>query len=150
MASFLSQTAEYALRAMAWIALHSPRGPILARDLSAGTGIPAEYLSKILRRLVLAGILESRKGRGGGFTLSRPPGQIEFREVLVAMDAYPKDGRCVFGWGECDGSVPCPLHDAWSVLGDRFRAWASRTTFASVRDTEAAGRPVRKKARAGR
>jgi alkaline phosphatase D len=64
--TFLSQTAEYALRAMAWLALRSPHEPVLARELSQGTQIPAQYLSKILRRLVLAGMLESRKGRGGG------------------------------------------------------------------------------------
>jgi len=135
MHTFLSQTAEYALRAMAWIALRSPRVPVLARDLSEGTGIPSQYLSKILRRLVLAGILESRKGRGGGFTLARPPGKLTFKEVLMAVDAYPLEDRCAFGWGTCDPRNPCPLHDSWTRMSESFRDWAATTTFAQVQDT---------------
>ncbi len=132
MHTFLSQTAEYAFRAMAWIASQSPRDPVLARDLSKGTRIPAQYLSKILRRLVLAGILESRKGRGGGFFLARPPGEIRFKEVLAAMDAYPQEDRCAFGWGACDRTHPCPLHDSWSRMSKGFRDWAANTTFTEM------------------
>jgi len=66
----LSQTAEYALRAMAWLATVSGDEPVRAVDLSSATGIPTHYLSKVLRRLVLANLLESQKGQGGGFSLS--------------------------------------------------------------------------------
>lgn len=132
MHTFLSQTAEYALRAVAWLALRSPREPVLVRDLSEGTEIPAQYLAKVLRRLVLAGLLDSRKGRGGGFTLARPPKDISFRDVLVAIDTYPKEGRCAFGWGACNASQPCLLHGSWSSMSERFRAWASQTTFANM------------------
>ena len=134
MHTFLTQTAEYALRAMAWIASRSPTQPVRARDLSASTQIPAQYLSKILRRLVLAGVLESRKGRGGGFTLSRSPDRILFREILQAVDAYPREDRCAFGWGACDPTRPCPLHDSWSRMSAAFRDWAATTTFAQVQD----------------
>jgi len=127
--SLLSQTAEYALRAMAWITLRSPDRPVLARDLSMQTSIPGQYLSKILRRLVLAGILESRKGRGGGFTLARPPARISFRDVLEAVDAYPAEDRCAFGWGACNSRRPCPLHGSWGSMATAFREWATRTRF---------------------
>lgn len=130
---FLSQTAVYALRAMAWLAATSPEAPVRAKDLSEGSGIPAHYLSKILRRLVLAGVLESQKGHGGGFTLTRPPSEIAFMDVLAAVDAYPMRDRCAFGWGECDTDHPCPLHDVFDRLGEGYRKWASTTTFADVR-----------------
>jgi len=149
MNTFLSQTAEYALRATAWIAQNSPGEPVLARDLSVGTRIPSQYLSKILRRLVLAGILESRKGRGGGFTLARPPGQILFREILQAVDAYPLEDRCAFGWGTCDPDNPCPLHDSWTRMSESFREWAATTTLAEVQDVPTPP-PSRRRPRAGR
>jgi Rrf2 family protein len=129
----LSQTAVYALRAVAWIAAYSPDRAVLARDLSAGTGIPAQYLSKILRRLVLAGVLDSRRGRGGGFTLARSPRKIAFSDVLSAVDAHPQEGRCAFAWGRCKASDPCPLHDSWSVMSDRFRRWAAGSAFDGMR-----------------
>jgi Rrf2 family protein len=111
----LSQTAEYALRAMASLAFEQPEGPSRAHDLSKSTGIPPHYLSKILRRLVTAGLLTSRKGQGGGFSLSRLPEEISFEEILLAVDAYPKQGRC--------------------GLSNAIHHWASTTTLATVSST---------------
>jgi Rrf2 family protein len=136
---FLSQTAEYALRAAAWLAIHSPLDPVRARDLSEGSGIPPHYLSKILRRLVLAGLLESQKGRGGGFVLARPPSAIRFQDVLAAVDAYPAPDRCAFGWGTCNPGDPCPLHESWSRLGGAFRDWATSTSLADVAEAASRG-----------
>jgi Rrf2 family protein len=141
----LSQTSEYALRAMSWLAAAPPGVPVRARDLSEGSGIPPHYLSKVLRRLVLADLLVSQKGQGGGFVLSRQPEEIRFLDVLAAVDAYPAEGRCAFGWGACNQTNPCPLHETWSELNDLVRHWASTTTLADV-DHEAptdpwSGRP---------
>jgi len=132
MQTFLSQTAEYALRAVAWIASRPDDQPVLARDLSHGALIPGQYLSKVLRRLVLAGVLDSRKGRGGGFTLARPAEQISFREVLEAVDAYPREDRCAFGWGACKASRPCPLHETWGAMSGRLRDWATASHFGGL------------------
>ena len=129
MHAILSQTAEYGLRAMVWIAAQPPGEPLLARDIAAGTGISVEFLSKILRRLVVAGVLESRKGRGGGFTLARPAEKISFRNVLEAVDAYPIEGRCAFGWGACSQSRPCPLHSSWEAIGGAFQKWAAESNL---------------------
>jgi Rrf2 family iron-sulfur cluster assembly transcriptional regulator len=129
----LPQTAEYALRAMAWLATGPPGEPVRAADLSTCTGIPTHYLSKVLRRLVLAGLLDSQKGQGGGFSLARPPEEISFLDVLVSVDAYPTEGRCAFGWGSCDEANPCPLHGPWSQLNNQLREWASGTTLENVR-----------------
>lgn len=128
-----SQTGEYALRAMAWLAIVSPEAPVTALDLSRGTGIPAHYLSKVLRRLVRAGLLASRKGMGGGFVLARPPETIRFIDILGAVDVLPPANRCAFGWGACDSSAPCPLHDSWGRIYELFSDWASATTLAQVR-----------------
>jgi Rrf2 family protein len=133
MQTFLSQTAEYALRALARIAAQREGKPLLARDLSVETRIPQQYLSKILRRLVLAGILASRKGRGGGFTLARPPGRIILRDVLTAIDAYPQRGRCAFGLHACSEKHPCGLHAGWCRLSGDFHQWATKTSFERMR-----------------
>lgn len=140
--TLLSQTAEYALRAASWIAAYSPRAPVRARDLSRETGIPAQYLSKILRRLVVGGILVSQRGQGGGFVLARPAAKIRFLDVLAAVEASPEKGRCAFGWGACRPASPCPLHHAWAPLGEAFVVWASTTTLAAARSAPASG-PLR-------
>lgn len=130
----LPQTAEYALRAMAWMALQDPSAPVRSRDMSEATQIPIHYLSKILRRLVLAGLLSSQKGQGGGFLLARPPEQIRFQDILNALDVMPEEGRCAFGWGTCGEQNPCPLHETWSRLNDTLQDWAWNTTLDSVKN----------------
>ena len=129
---FISQTAEYAIRAMSAIATLPEGIKIRATDLGRATGIPAPYLSKILRRLVLAGLLVSQKGQGGGFSLACPAAEIPFIDILNAVDAFPADGRCAFGWGSCDQLSPCPLHGAWSRLSHQIRDWANDTNLAEV------------------
>ncbi|MCP3983496.1 MAG: Rrf2 family transcriptional regulator [bacterium] len=127
-----SQTAEYAFRAMAWLATAPAGKPIRVKDLSIATGIPSHYLSKVMRRLVLAGLLISQKGQGGGFLLSKAPEEIPFIDILTAVDAYSTDGRCAFGWGKCDSVHPCPLHGAWSRLNEQLQSWAEGTTLADI------------------
>ena len=129
---FLSQTAEYAIRAMSTIATLPTGSRVRATDLGESTGIPSSYLSKILRRLVLADLLVSQKGKRGGFALARPAGQIQFIEILYAINAFPAEGRCAFGWGHCEEVAPCPLHGPWSRLKDRVQDWANNTTLAEV------------------
>jgi Rrf2 family iron-sulfur cluster assembly transcriptional regulator len=128
----ISQTAEYAIRAMSAIATLPEGIKIRATDLGRATGIPAPYLSKILRRLVLAGLLVSQKGQGGGFSLACPATEIPFIDILNAVDAFPADGRCAFGWGNCGQLSPCPLHGAWSRLNHQIRDWANDTNLAEI------------------
>lgn len=128
----LSQTAEYALRAMAGLATIPPGVPVRATDLSRATAVPPHYLAKVLRRLVLADLLTSQKGQGGGFTLARAAERITFMDILVAVDAISPEGRCAFGWEVCGEDHPCPLHGVWSGLNDRLREWATNSTLADV------------------
>ena len=127
-----SQTAQYALRVMAHIAVNTEKAPYRAKDLSAETGVPTPYLSKILRRLVETGLLDSQKGHGGGYSLARPPADIRFSDILGAIDYEVEPQTCMFGWGPCDVTNPCPLHPFWSDLKDNYNDWAERYTLATV------------------
>ncbi len=131
-ASFLNQTAQYALRAMAHLAAADPAQPLTAADMVPATRVPLAYLSKVLRRLVEADLLASQKGHGGGFTLARAAREISFAEILRAVDCLPESDRCAFGRGECDKSHPCALHPVWSRLDGVVRHWAEATTLADV------------------
>jgi Rrf2 family nitric oxide-sensitive transcriptional repressor len=81
----ISNTAEYALRAMVY--LGSPdAGCIASEQIATGTRVPAGYLSKIMRDLVLASLVQSRRGRRGGFSLARAPEAISVLEIIDAVD----------------------------------------------------------------
>ncbi len=140
----LPQTAEYALRALAVIVT---RGDTVSAETIAGeASVPQPYLQKVLRRLVAAGILDARKGPGGGFSLAKPPKKIRLIDVLNATDTSLPDA-CAFGWGKCDAKHPCPLHGTWSELKDSIHGWASRTTLEDVRQyADARLTPLRRRA----
>src|SRR5512141_3071848 len=123
----LTQTAEYALRAMAYLATLDEGGSVTSADLCVATGIPSAYVSKIMRRLVLAELVAARKGHGGGFALARRPDEIRFLDVLTAVDYPMETDRCAFGWGRCNPTSPCPLHASWSELTELFLGWARET-----------------------
>jgi Rrf2 family transcriptional regulator, iron-sulfur cluster assembly transcription factor len=126
----VSMTAEYALRAMAQIAALGADGALRAKDLSELSHVSTPYLSKILRRLVAAGLLESEKGHGGGFRLARPAAKISFADIFRALDEELDQNRCAFGWGECDKKNPCLLHPAFSELKAQLSTWSKHSTLA--------------------
>jgi Rrf2 family protein len=128
----LSQTSEYALRAMAHLAREPEGAWVSGRDLAQATRVPPAYVGKVMRQLVLAGLVAGKSGKAGGFRVARPPASIRFIDVLDALDAVPDDERCAFGLDRCDPDSPCHLHDNWAQLRNFFLQWAENTTFADV------------------
>jgi Rrf2 family iron-sulfur cluster assembly transcriptional regulator len=131
----MTQTAEYALRAMAFLAALHGDGegrPVRTPDLARAAGIPPHYLSKVMRRMVVARLVRSRKGHGGGFTLARPAAEIRFVDVLLAAGYPMEPDRCAFGWGRCNAESPCPLHPTFSRLNVLTAGWAQQATLGEV------------------
>ena len=128
----LTQSAKYALRAMATLAGLPPGECLPARELAGRTGIPVHYLSKIMRSLVVKKLVHSRKGHGGGFSLGKPGRKITFAEIVNAGDFGPEPNHCAFGWGKCDPDRACPLHATYSRLSDTIFRWLEETTLDEV------------------
>lgn len=129
---YLSRPAEYALRAMTYIAYMEPNHRVRASDLSEAVDVPAAFLSKIMRRLTAEGILDAKKGHHGGFKLARPAAEVRFIDILRAVDFEPATTHCVFGLEHCDANHPCPLHNEWSVLTGQIERWARSHTLADT------------------
>ena len=103
-----SSTAEYALRAAAFLAQQS-KGLTSSQAISEATKVPRGYLSKVLNDLVNAGIIDSRRGPSGGFALSRPASRITVLEVVNAVDPIHRIRECPLGLKEHKRRL-CPLH----------------------------------------
>lgn len=132
---YLSRPAEYALRAMTYLARLEPGKRARASDLARAVDIPAAYLSKIMRRLTASGVVDSKKGHHGGFMLAKPPGDIRFIDILRAVDFEPTADHCLFGLGNCDAQNPCPLHPEWSILKGQIEEWARSHTLGESLET---------------
>ena len=107
----LSQTSRYALRILGFL-VENQGCRTRGEQIAEATGIPSNYLSKILSQLRKQGIVDSEKGWGGGFELRRDARDIPIRQILQIFDGIDvfREKKCVFGLASCSADDPCPLH----------------------------------------
>lgn len=103
-----SQTVEYALRAMACLALE-PDARTASSALAQRTQVPSDYLAKVLQQLSAAGLIEGRRGVGGGYRLISEPENINLLDVINAVEPLQRITSCPLNLG-AHGSNLCPLH----------------------------------------
>jgi Rrf2 family protein len=128
----LTTTSEYAIRAMIHITQNAEQGPVLAREIAAATGVPANYISKILRDLAHEGILHSTRGVGGGFRLARPARHIAMADIVTLFESSSFRNRCPFGMPACTEDTPCGAHEYWRGVKQAYDKFLDRTTLAVV------------------
>jgi len=110
----LNQATDYAFRAVLYLS-RLPRGQVMeAKSIAEEEYIPMRFLLKILRLLTQAGIVESFRGIGGGYSLARPPAEITMLDVIEAIEGTIEINRCLISPGECSKkfSSRCPIHNA--------------------------------------
>jgi Rrf2 family nitric oxide-sensitive transcriptional repressor len=107
-AMVISQTAEYALRAVICLA-NQPKRPVITAEIAKQTQVPAGYLSKVLQVLGRVGLVRSQRGLHGGFVLAKPADQLTVLEVIDAVEPLKRIERCPLGL-ESHDSVLCSLH----------------------------------------
>ena len=131
----ISTRGDYACRALLSLALHDKEpGPISVRDIATRTALPQPYLEQILLALKGAGLVKSKRGVGGGYTLARQPDEILLSEILSAVDGPISLGD--FGEphrnGACDHEGQCVLLAIWHSVGDHMRDHLANFTLGSV------------------
>jgi len=124
----LSRTSRHALNILGYLVRH-PDERRRGEEIARATGVPANYLSKILNHLRKEGIVESEKGWGGGFRLRPQARRRPIREILAIFDGPESTKRqdCLFGLPRCDGRNPCPLHHYWERIRDVHARMLSET-----------------------
>ena len=117
-----SQTVEYALRAVVYLAddITTPRS---TDQVAAATDVPRAYLSKVLQGLVRSNIVRSQRGVGGGMVLAKPPEELTILEVVNAVDPICRIHECPLGIAK-HGKNLCALHSrldqAMGLVEDAF------------------------------
>jgi len=105
----LSQTVEYALRAMVCLAAF-PDGRVSAGALADQTCVPPDYLAKVLQLLSKANLIAGRRGVGGGYQIARDPKTIGVLEVIRAVGSMERIDACPLGIEGHGEPLLCPLH----------------------------------------
>jgi Rrf2 family protein len=91
----LSQKARYAMHALLVLAEHGGDEPMQIADVAAKAGVPRKFLEQILLELKKRGIVQSTRGRAGGYLLGRPPKNISFAEIIRVTDGPLALSPCV-------------------------------------------------------
>lgn len=125
-----SQTVEYALRAVVFLADQAPEGRT-TDQIAQATRVPKAYLAKVLQGLCKAGLVHSQRGIGGGMTLAKEPAELTILEVVNAVEPLRRIRECPLGL-TAHGIRLCPLHqrldNALALVEAAFR----ETTLAEI------------------
>jgi Rrf2 family protein len=125
----ISRASEYAIRSLTYLSMQQPGTYHLARDMAQRLGIPAPFLAKILQPLVARGLVESQRGRSGGFRLAQESAEITLFQVVDAQEHLGKVRQCMLGQAECSDERACPLHHYWKRTSDEYLAVLASTTL---------------------
>lgn len=124
----LGTKARYAVMAMVDMASRNHSNPISLSDLSESQEIPLPYLEQIFSKLRKAGLVQSVRGPGGGYLLSRDSHGISIVEIVEAVDESLKMTRCnAETTGGCiGGKVQCKTHHLWEGLGQQIYSYLDK------------------------
>lgn len=135
----LSLQVQYAICGVFDLAYNSQGEPVQIRVISERQAIPGRYLEQIFRRLRQAGLIASKRGPGGGYTLAREARAVTLREVVEAVEGPLAESLAMEPAADLPGFRPDFL---WQQLAERFSAALETTTLASLcRDAEQASVP---------
>ncbi len=118
----LTTKGRYAVTAMLDLALHYAEGPITLADISQRQGISLSYLEQLFSKLRKQGLVDSTRGPGGGYRLSRPADEIAVADVITAVDEKVETTRCG-GLSNCQDEQQCLTHELWTELSRQIHSF---------------------------
>lgn len=133
----LSKKAKYGLKAMFYLGKHYGKGQVLIADLAEQENIPKKFLELILLELKRGGLLFSKMGKGGGYSLSKPADEITVGQIVRILDGPLAPIPCVSKSAyrkcdECDNEKTCEIRKIMMQVRDASAAILDHTTLAEA------------------
>lgn len=133
----ISKKTKYALKAMLYLAREQDKGPILIADLARDERIPKKFLELILLALKNAGVLQSKKGKGGGYYLAQSPREISMGRIIRILEGPLAPVQCVSETSysrceECDDEWSCGIRLVMKDVRDAMATILDGATLADV------------------
>ncbi len=117
------------MRAMFEISQNFEKGPITIKEISERQALSVSYLEQILNTLRRGGIIKSVKGPGGGYVLSREPGDISIGSILKTLEGPVAITSCLDPREGCIRIEGCVTHLLWKELGKKIEAFLDDMTL---------------------
>jgi Rrf2 family protein len=143
----LSKKAKYALKALLALAAHPDDEPMRISDLAREEQIPAKFLELILLDLKNQGLVQSRKGKGGGYRLARDPAQIYLGQIVRMFDGPLAPVPCAsqtayVRCADCVDEAVCPIRLTMKEVRDATARILDGTSIAALQQKTATTVPL--------
>ena len=112
----LSRTSQYAIQALIYLATQPGGRPVLSREIAHSLGVSPPYMAKVLQSLCRGQLLDSTRGRSGGFNLRSGAEHTNLLEVVLLTDGPRVDRECLLGHKICQDETACPMHRNWKPV----------------------------------
>jgi len=127
-----SRASEYGICALVYIARRSAAQFITTAEIAKAENLPCRFLAKILQTLARRHILDSCKGRDGGFMLRWDPHRLCLLDIVCALEEIPSFQRCAMGRQRCSTSQSCAMHKGWAELRSHIILYLKGISIASL------------------
>lgn len=128
----LNTTSQYAIQIISHIAKANENQKVSAKKIAQELDIPYKYLTRITAQLVEAQIIQSIRGREGGYTLAKAPSEVYIKDILEAVNESLHQQQCLLGNKQCNESKKCILHDKWSAPKKEMVEMFSQTSLSDI------------------
>jgi len=128
-----SNSTQYAIRTILYLAKNQKEGDRFKSDyLSKELEIPSAYLGKILQQLAKNRIINSSKGPGGGFYISKENSDRPLLDAVICMEGHNIFDQCILGLAECSEKNPCPLHTLYDKMKVNLEQTISKVSISDI------------------
>jgi Rrf2 family iron-sulfur cluster assembly transcriptional regulator len=127
-----SKTCEYAIKMMIFLAAKQEGVRVGLEEIAQAIDSPKAFTAKILQQLARAGLLDSLRGRTGGFTLPDRH-SITLADIVRAIDGDKVMYGCVLGFKACSEARPCPAHFKFKSVRDHLSGTLLTTSIDELR-----------------
>jgi Rrf2 family protein len=128
----ITRQADYAVRAVLYLAEHNHNARVATSEIGRAQHIPVTFLAKIVAQLAAAGILRSTRGAHGGVTLGRPADEISLLDIVEAIDGPLLLNECVADPSACQVGAGCTVHQVWCQAQAELVQRLGQTSFAQM------------------
>jgi len=123
---------DYGLRAIIYLARQDPEKCSSIAEISSQQSIPKKFLEKIIQDLMRTGLIRSKRGSCGGYSLARSPKEISFHDVIEAIEGPIVVNACMDEDTCCDQLSRCAMVSVWSEIQCKMTEVFTKTTLADL------------------